>query len=42
MIDIGFIDRLKNYDRDNIPDKYLNKLRVYTTKPEFEPNLMEK
>lgn len=38
MVDVGFIDRLKNYDKDNIPDGYLRKLRIQTNKPEFEPN----
>lgn len=39
---MGFMDKLKTYDKDNIPDRYLNKLRVYTKKPEFEPNTIGK
>lgn len=38
MVDVGFIDRLKNYDKDSIPESYLRKLRIHTKKPEFEPS----
>jgi len=32
-----FIDMLKNYDKDNIKDSLLKKLRKYTENPKFEP-----
>lgn len=35
---MGFLDRLKSYDRNNIQPATLKKLRVLTTKPEFDPN----
>ena len=38
MIDMNFLDRLKNYERNNIPDSVLKRLRNYTTKPEFDPH----
>eukprot|EP00825_Cyclidium_porcatum_P006754 TRINITY_DN1337_c0_g1_i4.p1 TRINITY_DN1337_c0_g1~~TRINITY_DN1337_c0_g1_i4.p1 ORF type:complete len:1759 (+),score=318.71 TRINITY_DN1337_c0_g1_i4:667-5943(+) len=37
MIDIGFIDRLKTYEKNNIPDGVLRKLRAQTGKAEFDP-----
>ena len=37
LMDIGFLDRLNNYDKENVPESLLKKLRVYTRKPEFEP-----
>ncbi len=34
---MNFLDRLKNYDKNNIPENILKKLRVYTAKNEFDP-----
>ena len=42
MVDINFIDKLKKYDKDNIPDKALRNLRVLTKRPEFEPETIGK
>ena len=36
-MDLNFLDRLKNFDRNNISDKTLDKLRKYTTRQEFDP-----
>ena len=33
MMDRNFLDRLKNYDRNNISDQVLVRLRKYTTRP---------
>lgn len=34
MMEMNFLDRLKNYDKNNIPDSILRKLRAnYTNKP---------
>ena len=38
MMDMNFLDRLRNYDKNNISEATIRKLRTYTTKPEFEPN----
>ena len=40
MMDLNFLDRLKSYQKNNISDNILKKLRAYTTKPEFEPQLV--
>jgi len=40
MMDMTFIDRLKNFDRNNITEATLKKLRTYTTRPEFDPVLV--
>ncbi len=37
MMDLNFLDKLKNYDKNNIPDSILKKVRVYTSKAEFDP-----
>ena len=37
MQDMSFLDRLKSYEKNNIPDSTLKKLRGYTSRPEFEP-----
>jgi dynein heavy chain len=37
MMEMNFLDRLKNYDKNNISDNILKKLRTYTKKPEFDP-----
>jgi len=37
MMDLNFLERLRNYDKNNINDNILKKLRVYTMKSEFEP-----
>lgn len=38
MNDIGFFDRLKEFDKDSLANKdmLLRKLRVLTRKPEFD------
>lgn len=33
MMEMGFLDRLRTYDRNTIPDSILKKLRVLTNKP---------
>ena len=40
LTDINFLEKLNTYDRNNIPDSILKKLRVITTKPEFEPSFV--
>lgn len=37
-----FIDRLRSFDRDNIPEKVLEKVRVLTKSAEFAPERMLK
>ena len=37
MMSIDFMERMIKYDRNNIPDNVLRKLRQITNKPEFEP-----
>lgn len=38
MMEMNFLDRLKNYEKNNIPDQVLKRLRAnYTSKPEFDP-----
>lgn len=32
MMELNFLDRLKNYDKNNISDNVLKKLRTYTKK----------
>lgn len=42
MVDIGFIDRLKNFDKNSIPENRLRNLRPYIERKDFEPNAMVK
>lgn len=42
IIEMGFIDKLKNYDKDNVPEIYLRKLRNYTNRAEFDPTYVQK
>lgn len=37
MMDMNFLDKLKGYDKTNISENILKKLRTYTNKPEFDP-----
>lgn len=37
MMELNFLERLKNFDKNNISDNTLKKLRTYTKKPEFDP-----
>ena len=37
MVDMNFIDKLKNYDKNNVQDQVLRKLRAIVNKPEFDP-----
>ena len=38
MMDMNFLERLKNFDRNNIPDGILKRLRNnYTSRSEFDP-----
>ena len=37
LMDMNFLDRLNNYDKENVPESILKKLRTYVKKPEFEP-----
>lgn len=41
MMEMNFLERLKNFDKNNIPQSYLQRLRGnYTSKPEFEPSIV--
>ncbi len=42
LADMKFLEKLRSYDRDNIPDSILNKIRVLTRKPEFNIEKMTK
>ncbi|CAB3235275.1 unnamed protein product [Arctia plantaginis] len=35
-----FLDRLREFDKDNISDKTLKKIGTYTVKPDFEPDIV--
>ncbi|XP_053613118.1 dynein axonemal heavy chain 2 isoform X1 [Plodia interpunctella] len=35
-----FLDKLREFDKDNISDKTLKKIGTYTAKPEFEPEII--
>lgn len=35
-----FLDRLREFDKDNIPDKVLKKIGTYTAKPDFDPEIV--
>ncbi|XP_013149055.1 PREDICTED: dynein heavy chain 2, axonemal [Papilio polytes] len=35
-----FLDRLRDFDKDNISDKTLKKIGTYTAKPDFEPEIV--
>lgn len=37
MMDMYFLDRLKTFDKNNVGDPTLKKLRTYTTRPDFDP-----
>lgn len=39
--DPNFINSLKEFDRDNIPDRVLKKIAKYTTNPDFQPDKVE-
>ena len=36
--DPNFINSLKDFDRDNIPDKVLRRINKYTSEPDFQPD----
>lgn len=36
-----FINSLKNYEKDNISEKILKKLKGYVNNPKFDPKLIE-
>ncbi len=36
-MDMSFLDKLKNYDKNNISDNILKKFRTYTKRAEFDP-----
>lgn len=40
MMDLNFLDKLKSYEKNNISDNILKKLRVYTTKQDFDPQIV--
>jgi dynein heavy chain len=40
MMDMNFIERLRNFDKNSISESTLKKLRTYTTRPEFDPVLV--
>ncbi|KAJ8721187.1 hypothetical protein PYW07_001962 [Mythimna separata] len=35
-----FLDRLRDFDKDNITDKILKKIGTYTVKPDFDPDIV--
>nr|XP_049696661.1 dynein axonemal heavy chain 2 [Helicoverpa armigera] len=35
-----FLDRLRDFDKDNISDKTLKKIGTYTVKPDFDPEIV--
>jgi dynein heavy chain len=37
LMEADFLDRLKNYDKDNIDPKIIARIEPYLTNPEFEP-----
>lgn len=37
-----FLDALKNYNKENIPDKLITKLKKYIKMPKFTPEVLEK
>ncbi|XP_033740540.1 dynein heavy chain 3, axonemal-like isoform X1 [Pecten maximus] len=42
LSDFKFLDRLKTYDKDNIPPAIIKKIREkYMTNPDFDPNLIK-
>jgi len=40
--DSNFLKRLYDYDKDNIPEPLLKKLKKYTDNPKFVPDVVEK
>ena len=40
--DNNFLKRLYDYDKDNIPQSMLKKLKVYIDNPKFTPEIVEK
>jgi len=40
--DSNFLKRLYDYDKDNIPEALLKKLKKYTDNPKFVPDAVEK
>jgi dynein heavy chain len=37
LMDLGFIERLKTFDKNTIPDKITQKLKSYIMRADFEP-----
>jgi len=40
--DSNFLKRLYDYDKDNVPEALLKKLKKYTDNPKFVPDVVEK
>ena len=40
LADMKFLDKLRNFDKDSVPAKVLNKVKNLTTKPEFNVEQM--
>lgn len=40
--DMGFLDSLRNFDRDNIPASIIAKIRPYLKNPDFQPKKIKK
>lgn len=40
--DQNFLKRLYEYDKDNIPDSIIKKLKKYIDNPKFQPDQIEK
>ena len=42
MTDTGFLKRLYDFDKDNMPDKVLKQLKKYVESPDFTPEIVAK
>ena len=42
MADTAFLQRLKDYDKDHIPEAVMKKIKTYTAMEEFQPAVIEK
>ena len=42
LADIKFLEKLKTYDRDSVPDKILKRVKELTKHPDFKLEAMEK
>jgi dynein heavy chain, axonemal len=42
LADMKFLEKLKTYERDSVPDKVLQKVKTLTKSPEFNTEKMQK